>query len=58
MCGRFSLTVPGQLWFEIFGLTDPAPWAPRYNIAPIQPAPTLLVLPGQPQSQDRLARGR
>ena len=20
MCGRFSLTAPGQLWFEIFGL--------------------------------------
>lgn len=26
VCGRFSLTAPGQLWFEIFGLSDPPAW--------------------------------
>ena len=54
MCGRFSLTAPGQLWFEIFGLSDPPAWAPRYNIAPSQPLPAVLVPPDQPRSQFRL----
>ena len=56
MCGRFSLTAPGQLWFEIFGLSDPPAWAPRYNIAPTQPVPAGLVLPDQPRAQFRLLR--
>ncbi len=54
MCGRFSLTAPGQLWFEIFGLSDPPAWAPRYNIAPTQPAPTVVRPPNQAHSQFRL----
>ncbi len=54
MCGRFSLTAPGQLWFEIFGLPDPPAWAPRYNIAPTQPVAAVLVPPDQGQRQFRL----
>ena len=56
MCGRFSLTAPGQLWFEIFGLSDPPAWAPRYNIAPSQPVPTVLVAPDRPHAQFLLLR--
>jgi putative SOS response-associated peptidase YedK len=37
MCGRFTLTTPGEVLAEAFGLdTEPA-LAPRYNIAPTQP---------------------
>ena len=54
MCGRFSLAAPGQLWFEIFGLSDPPAWVPRYNIAPSQPVPAVLIPPDQPQAQFRL----
>jgi putative SOS response-associated peptidase YedK len=54
VCGRYSLTAPGQLWFEIFGLSDPPAWAPRYNIAPTQPVAAVLVPPDRPQSQFRL----
>lgn len=54
MCGRFSLTAPGQLWFEIFGVSDSPAWAPQYNIAPTQPVATVLVPPDQPHRQFRL----
>ena len=56
MCGRFSLTAPGQLWFEIFGLTDPPAWAPRYNIAPTQPAPAVVRFVEEAERQFRLWR--
>ncbi len=54
MCGRYSLALPGQLWFEIFGLSDPPAWAPRYNIAPTQPVAAVLVPTDQGQRQFRL----
>ena len=56
MCGRFSLAAPGQLWFEIFGLSEPPAWAPRYNIAPTQEAPTVASLPGEQRRQFLLRR--
>lgn len=38
MCGRFTLTVPGEQAAQQFGLSDPSvKLAPRYNIAPTQP---------------------
>lgn len=37
MCGRFSLTTPGELIAETFGLEEAPELAPRYNIAPTQP---------------------
>ena len=37
MCGRFSLTTPGELIAETFGLEEVPELQPRYNIAPTQP---------------------
>lgn len=37
MCGRFTLTTPGELVAEAFGLDETPELAPRYNIAPTQP---------------------
>ena len=37
MCGRFTLTTPGEVLAEAFGLDEPPTLAPRYNIAPTQP---------------------
>jgi len=37
MCGRFTLTTPGELVAEAFGLDEAPELAPRYNIAPTQP---------------------
>lgn len=38
MCGRFTLTTPGEVVAETFGLDEAPPaLAPRYNIAPTQP---------------------
>lgn len=37
MCGRFSLTTPGELIAETFGLEEAPQLQPRYNIAPTQP---------------------
>ncbi len=37
MCGRFTLTTPGELIAEAFGLEDAPALEPRYNIAPTQP---------------------
>ena len=37
MCGRFTLTSPGELVAEAFGIDEPPQLTPRYNIAPTQP---------------------
>jgi putative SOS response-associated peptidase YedK len=37
MCGRFSLTTPGELIAQTFGLEETPELEPRYNIAPTQP---------------------
>jgi len=37
VCGRFSLTTPGELIAETFGLDEAPELQPRYNIAPTQP---------------------
>jgi putative SOS response-associated peptidase YedK len=34
VCGRFTLTTPGEELAELFGLDDTAELPPRYNIAP------------------------
>ena len=41
MCGRFTLTTPGELVAEAFGLDETPELAPRYNIAPSQPVAIL-----------------
>jgi putative SOS response-associated peptidase YedK len=36
MCGRFTLTTPGELLAEVFGLDEVPKLATRYNVAPGQ----------------------
>lgn len=50
MCGRFTLTTPGDLVAEAFGLDERPELAPRYNIAPTQPVAVVRrVGPGEPR---------
>lgn len=41
MCGRYTLTDPGDLLTEL-SVEDGEPGEPRYNIAPTQPAPVIV----------------
>ncbi len=43
MCGRYTLTKQEKRLQEYFGLTERLPFAPRYNIAPTQEAPVILM---------------
>jgi putative SOS response-associated peptidase YedK len=42
MCGRFSLSTPGETLKELFGLDAVPELEPRYNIAPAQSVPVVL----------------
>lgn len=42
MCGRFSLGASAATLAAQFALFETPAWTPRYNIAPTQPAPTLI----------------
>lgn len=37
MCGRYTLTTPGETLATLFDLPEPPDFGPRYNIAPTQP---------------------
>lgn len=51
MCGRFTLTTPGEVLAEVFGLDEPPELAPRYNIAPTQAIAVIRRVPaGAPMS--------
>ena len=41
MCGRFSLSTPGEILAEAFGLEEPPQLDPRHNIAPTQTVATI-----------------
>jgi putative SOS response-associated peptidase YedK len=43
MCGRFVITSPPAALREIFGYPDQPNFSPRYNIAPTQPVPVVIV---------------
>jgi putative SOS response-associated peptidase YedK len=43
MCGRFSLSQSGDAIATAFQLSEVPDLVPRYNIAPTQPAPVLLL---------------
>ncbi len=45
MCGRFTLTTAAAIFADLFQLAHVPAWAPRYNIAPTQPAPTVVITP-------------
>jgi putative SOS response-associated peptidase YedK len=41
VCGRYSLSTPGELVAEVFALDESLELEPRYNIAPTQQAPII-----------------
>ena len=45
MCGRFNQTASGEEIAEAFALDEAQALAPRYNIAPTQPVPVVVVEP-------------
>jgi len=49
MCGRFTLATPPEIVAEFFELTAAPDLSPRYNIAPTQPAPAILLTPERAQ---------
>jgi putative SOS response-associated peptidase YedK len=58
MCGRYTLTSPGEVVAEVFELVDVPPILPRYNLAPTQEAAVVrIVAPGAPRTLDRLRWG-
>jgi putative SOS response-associated peptidase YedK len=56
MCGRFTLTSPGEMLADEFELAEPPALAPRYNIAPAQEV--VLVRRERAGAARRLARAR
>lgn len=58
MCGRYTLTSPGEVVAEIFELVDVPPILPRYNLAPTQEAAVVRVAaPGARRTLDLLRWG-
>lgn len=47
MCGRFLLTSPPQAVHDLFGTVETPDFPPRYNIAPSQPIPVVLLESGE-----------
>ena len=41
MCGRFTIDIPPELLFELFGLAEFPRITPRFNIAPTQQVPVI-----------------
>lgn len=56
MCGRFTLATPPEIVAEFFELTSVPDLAPRYNVAPTQDVPAVIVTPDQPGRQLALFR--
>jgi putative SOS response-associated peptidase YedK len=58
MCGRYTLSAPGDVLSEVFDVTAPQGLSPRYNIAPTQEAAVVRVTePGAGRSCDLLRWG-
>jgi putative SOS response-associated peptidase YedK len=43
MCGRFVITSPPAAIRQVFGYTEQPNFPPRYNIAPTQPVPVVIL---------------
>ena len=43
MCGRFVITSPPAALRQIFGYVEQPNFPPRYNVAPTQPIPVVIV---------------
>src|ERR687895_2882117 len=58
MCGRYTLSSPGDSLAEVFGLADVPQIPLRWNIAPTQESAVVRVLaPGEPRRLDLLRWG-
>ncbi|MBV8199008.1 MAG: SOS response-associated peptidase [Acidobacteria bacterium] len=58
MCGRYTLTAPGEIVAELFELVDVPPILPRYNLAPTQEAAVVrVVAPDAPRTLAALRWG-
>ena len=47
MCGRYTVTSPGQVIAEAFDVDEPIELAPRYNVCPGQDVPVVRVRRGE-----------
>jgi putative SOS response-associated peptidase YedK len=58
MCGRYTLSSPGDEIALLFDLQELIPFPPRYNLAPTQEAAVVRVTaPGEPRRLDLLKWG-
>ena len=56
MCGRFTLVAAPEAVAESFDLVTPPEISPRSNIAPTQPAPTIVAIGDRAPRSFRLLR--
>lgn len=56
MCGRFTFTQPENLVTEVFQLSSSPTLSPRYNIAPTQSVPTVLLDSDDGERQFKMLR--
>jgi len=56
MCGRYTLTTPGEIIAEIFDLSEPPQVDARYNVAPTQEVAAIRV--DEPEGERRFVRLR
>ena len=57
MCGRYTLSAPGEVVAELFGLPDVPTLAPRFNVAPTQESLVVRAAPGGGRHADLLRWG-
>ena len=57
VCGRYSLSTTAELVEEVFGAQAPEELAPRWNIAPSEPAPVVRAIEGAGRRIDLLRWG-
>jgi putative SOS response-associated peptidase YedK len=57
MCGRYTLSTPGDLVAELVALEEAPQLTPRYNIAPTQEAPVVRLEPDGRRRLDLLRWG-
>jgi putative SOS response-associated peptidase YedK len=43
MCGRFVVTTPPEALRQVFGYTEQPNFPPRFNVAPTQPVPVIII---------------
>ncbi|HSM50694.1 MAG TPA: SOS response-associated peptidase [Thermoanaerobaculia bacterium] len=56
MCGRYTLSAPGDVVAESFGLAQAPVLVPRFNIAPSQEVPIVRAAPTGPRHELALVR--